>query len=341
MVKEAISTEKQIAVSGVQPSGDIHVGNYLGAIKQFIELQNNYHTYFFIADLHALTEQPDPKQLEKRTIELAAMYLACGLDPKKTTLFLQSHIHQHTELGWILNTMTPMGELERMTQYKEKSEKHGVLAGLFNYPTLMAADILLYQPDTVPVGEDQVQHLELTRTLARKFNNQYGNTFKEPKAILQKGVSRIMSMKDPTIKMSKSSGMTAPAGNAHYIGILDDEKTIKNKIKSAVTDSGSEIKHDKKNKPAISNLLTIFSAFQEQPIKEIEKEFSGKSYADFKSALTDLLVEKLSPIQARYRELSRDQEHVLSVLKEGAKKAEETAENTMCDVREKIGLLQK
>src|SRR3989344_2594900 len=210
---------KPIAVSGIQASGNLHIGNYIGAIKQFVELQNKYKMIVFVADLHAITTPQNPKKLAEQTMDAIYTYLACGLDPKKITIFIQSHVPQHTELGWILNTITPLGELERMTQFKEKKAEHGVLAGLLNYPTLMAADILLYNPDIVPVGEDQLQHLELARMVARKFNNRFGETFKEPKALIQKGGARIMGLDDPAKKMSKSA---ASANN--YIGILDSEE---------------------------------------------------------------------------------------------------------------------
>ncbi len=326
--------KKQIAVSGVQPSGELHIGNYLAVIKQFEKLQNDYKTFFFIVDLHAITEHQDPAKLRKQTLDVASWYLATGLDPKKTTIFVQSHVPQHAELGWILNTITPLGELERMTQFKDKSQQHGVLAGLLNYPVLMAADILLYNPDIVPVGEDQLQHLELTRTLVRKFNSQFGETFKEPRAALQKNGTRIMGLDGPAKKMSKS----APNSN-NYIGLLDDEKEIRRKIKIAVTDSGREIKYDATRKPAISNLLSIYSLMADVPIPDLEQKYSGKSYADFKSDLGELLVEKLMPMQEKYYEFANNPKTVLRILKDGAKRAEKVAEATMKDVRKKIGLL--
>ncbi|OGF90650.1 tryptophan--tRNA ligase [Candidatus Giovannonibacteria bacterium RIFCSPLOWO2_02_FULL_45_14] len=324
---------KEIAVSGVQPSGDMHIGNYLGAIKQFVELQDKYKTFFFIVDLHALTESPDPKKLREQIINLAALYLACGLDPKKTTLFIQSHVPAHVELGWILNTITPLGELQRMTQFKDKAEKHGVLAGLLNYPTLMAADILIYNPDVVPVGEDQVQHLELTRALARKFNSQYGNTFREPKALLRKDVARVMGLDDPTKKMSKS------AGPNNYIALTDEPDVIRKKIKTAVTDSGSEIKYDPQNKAGISNLLSIYSAFSGESIASLEKKYAGKNYGIFKSDLAELLVQKLSHIHEKYKSLLKNKKSLMKILDVGAKSASKVAEKTMEEVRKKIGLI--
>ncbi|MDP3784763.1 MAG: tryptophan--tRNA ligase [bacterium] len=327
--------KESVVVSGVQPSGEIHIGNYLGAIKQFVELQNKYQTYFFIADLHALTLRPqEPEKLRKQTLNLAALYLACGLYPKKTTLFIQSHVPAHTELGWILSTLTPLGELYRMTQFKEKSEKHEVLAGLLNYPTLMAADILLYQADLVPVGEDQLQHLELTRTLARKFNSRYGKTFKEPKALLQKEGAKIMGLDDPSKKMSKSE-----ARPANYIGLLDSPDEIRRKIKIAVTDSGREIKYHPEAKPAISNLLAIYSLMTEKSIAELEKKYAGKSYSEFKADLAEVLVEKLSPIQKKYRALLKNPKTLKTILAKGAKKASAIAGKTLKEVKEKIGLI--
>jgi len=333
MAKETLPVGRQVAVSGVQPSGDIHIGNYLGAIKQFVELQNKYKTFFFIVDLHALTENPDPKKLREQTINLAALYIACGLNPKKTTLFIQSHVPAHAELGWILNTITPLGELQRMTQFKDKSEKHGVLAGLLNYPTLMAADILLYQPDIVPVGEDQVQHVELTRTLARKFNSKYGETFKEPKVLLQKEVARVMGLDDPTKKMSKSAGLN------NYIALTDAPDVIRKKIKTAVTDSGSEIIYNTEAKPGISNLLSIYSAFSGETISKLESKYKDKKYGEFKSDLAELLVQKLSLIQEKYKSLLKNKKSLMKILDAGAKAANKVAEKTMKEVREKIGLI--
>lgn len=325
--------KKKIAVSGIQASGNLHIGNYIGAIKQFVELQDKYKMFVFVADLHAITVPQDPKKLSEQTLDAVFTYLACGLDPKKTTIFIQSHIPQHTELGWILNTITPLGELERMTQFKEKKAKHGVLAGLLNYPTLMAADILLYHPDAVPVGEDQKQHIELTRTLARKFNAKFGEIFKEPRALLQKSGARIMGLDDPSKKMSKS------ARENNYIALMDSESEIIKKVKTAVTDSGKEIKYDQKQKQAVSNLLTIYSQMANVPITELEKKYSGKSYAEFKADLAEVLIKTLSPIQKKYKEFAKDKDIVLKILGEGAKEAREIAERTMEEVRSKVGLL--
>lgn len=331
------SHQKPIAVSGVQPSGSLHIGNYLGAIKQFVSLQHEYHTYFFIVDLHAITEPQDPQMLRKRTLEVAMLYLACGLDPQKTTLFVQSHVPQHAELGWILNTITPLGDLERMTQFKDKSAKsESILAGLLNYPTLMAADILLYNPDAVPVGEDQRQHLELTRELARKFNSRFGDTFKEPKALMQETGARIMGLDDPAKKMSKSA-----SSENNYISLLDAPEVIEKKIKIAVTDSEKDVRFDLAQKPAISNLLSIYSLMTDRAISDIEKEYVGKTYGDFKKGLTEAIITSLSPIQKKYAELAQNPETVLRILSDGASVASQAAEEMMQIVRDRIGLLPR
>lgn len=338
---------KQIAVSGIQASGVLHIGNYIGAIELFVRLQDKYKMFVFIADLHAITVPQDPKALRENTLSVASMYIACGLDPKKTTLFVQSHVPAHVELGWILNTITPLGELKRMTQFKDKTGMSGmgfsktienaqinnINAGLLNYPTLMAADILLYQPDIVPVGEDQVQHVELTRTLARKFNSHFGNTFKEPKELLRKEGARIMAIDDPTKKMSKSSGPN------NYIALTDEPDIIRKKIKTAVTDSGSEIKFDLQNKAGISNLLSIYCAFSSESIASLEKKYTGKNYGVFKSDLAELLVQKLSDIQKKYKSLLKNKKSLMKILNDGAKSANKVAEKTMANVREKIGLI--
>ena len=331
-----MAKNKPVAVSGVKPSGDLQLGNYLGALKQFPAFQENHETYFFIADLHAITVPQDPILLRKRTLNIVALYIACGLDPQKTILFTQSHIPQHVELGWIFNTITPLGELERMTQFKEKSEKSGLLAGLLNYPTLMAADILMYQPDVVPVGEDQLQHLELTRTIARKFNNQFGETFKEPKASLQKDAARIMSLQYPDKKMSKSD-----EDKNGCIELLDSADEIRRKVKIAVTDSGNEVIYNPETKPAISNLLSIYSLLKEIAISELEKQYKDKSYAEFKTDLAEVIVGALSPIQKKYHELMKDEAQLIKILRDGATKARALAETTMQMVRSKVGLLEQ
>src|SRR3989344_6210713 len=328
---------KQTAVSGIQASGNLHIGNYIGAIKQFIELQDKYKMFVFVADLHAITTPQDPEKLPAQTLDAVYTYLACGLDTEKTTIFIQSHVQQHTELGWILNTITPLGELERMTQFKYKSQKQSsanILAGLLNYPTLMAADILLYQANTVPVGEDQVQHLELTRTLARKFNRRFGKTFVEPKPLTQKIGARIMGLDDPTKKMSKSA-----SSKNNYIGLLDSEEETRRKVKIAVTDSGKEITYDPNTKPAIANLLTMYAALDGRQIGEIERQYVKKGYAEFKSDLANIIVQTLQPIQKRHQELLKNPDALRATLRDGAMRAQQVAARTMREVKEKIGLV--
>jgi len=324
--------KKQTLLSGVQPSGNFHIGNYLGAIKQWVEFQKTHRVFAMIADLHAITIPQEPEMLHKNTLGVARILLACGLDPKKSVIFVQSQIPAHTELGWILNTITPLGELERMTQFKEKKEKAGVLAGLLNYPTLMAADILLYNTDIVPVGEDQIQHIELTRTLARKFNARFGETFKEPKEFVLKETARVMALDDPTKKMSKSA--TNPAS---YIALLDEPEIIRKKIQIAVTDSGKEVAYDESAKPAIANLMRIYSAFSGLSFKEIEVKFSGKGYGEFKRDLTDVAVAALTPIQKRHQTLTEPD--VKIILKKGQKAAAKIANATLAKAKKKTGFL--
>ncbi|MFC1618217.1 tryptophan--tRNA ligase [Patescibacteria group bacterium] len=316
--------------SGIQPTGLVHIGNYLGAIKQWVKLQDKNDCIFCVVDLHALTVEQDPKAFPQQVLNLAIDYLALGIDPAKSILFVQSHVPEHTELTWIFNTLTPIGELERMTQYKEKSQQNtkNINTGLFDYPVLMAADILLYKTDTVPVGQDQVQHIEITRTIARKFNNKYGQTFQEPKPLLTKG-ARIMGLSDAKQKMSKSLN--------NYVGLFEDEESIKAKFKKATTDSGNEVKADE-SKPEISNLLDIYSAFSGKSIEEAEQEFAGKGYGDFKEALGQTVADALAPYRAKREELAQDPDAVKQVLADGAKKAKAIAEQTMDEVKEKVGL---
>lgn len=325
---------KQVIFSGVQPSGNLHIGNYLGAIKQFVELQEDHEAIFCIVDQHAITVPQDPQELRSKTLEVAMLYLAAGIDPQKSTIFIQSHVPAHTELGWMLNTLTPLGELERMTQYKEKKEKSGVLAGLLNYPTLMAADILLYHTDAVPVGDDQRQHIEFTRMIAEKFNNRFGETFKLPKELISKNTARIMALDNPEKKMSKSA--ESPNNN---ILILESPEEIRRKIKIAVTDSGAEIRFEAKSKPAISNLLTLYHSFSGKNLKEIEKMYEGKGYADFKKDLAEVLVSGLEPIRKRFQELESDKAEVMKILKHGAEKAEAIANKTLIEAKVKMGFL--
>lgn len=316
----------------MRPSGTPHIGNYLGALKQWVLLQNKYQLFAMVADLHAITTPVEPKALSEDTLKTAAFYIACGVDPKKSVIFVQSHVPQHTELAWILNTITPVGELERMTQFKEKREDAGTLVGLLNYPVLQAADVLLYQTDVVPIGEDQLQHLEFTRMLARKFNNRYGNVFKEPKALIVKEAARIMGLDDPAKKMAKSA-----SNQNNYISLLDSAEEIRRKIKIAVTDSEREVRYDERAKPAISNLMAIYHAFSALSYAEIEKLYAGKNYADFKSDLAELLVEKLGPIHKKYSELMHNKKSLATILAKGAKKAEGIASKTLRAAKKRVG----
>ena len=321
------------AVSGVQPTNNLHLGNYLGAIKNWVELQNQYDSFYCIVDLHAITIKQDPKVLRQNVLNVAKTYLALGIDPNKSTIFVQSQVPQHAELAWVLNTVAKVGELERMTQFKDKATQHkeNLNMGLFDYPVLMAADILLYDPEIVPVGEDQKQHVELTRDLAERFNSAYGKTFVVPEPLIKKEGARIMGLDDPSKKMSKS----ATSAN-NYIALLDSPEVVAKKISKAVTDSGSTIESGAE-RPALTNLLTIYSLLSGQTIKNIEKEYTGKGYADFKKGLTNTVTEFLSNFQTKFNAL--DDNEVRAVLEDGAKKARAIAEKKMEDVKTKIGLL--
>lgn len=326
--------KSQVLVSGIQPSGKLHIGNYLGALKNFVELQNSgrYECFFFIADLHSITEDFDSKEKARQTLGLAADFLAAGLDPKKSTIFLQSLIPAHTELAWIFNTVTPMGELERMTQFKDKSEKaEFVNVGLFTYPTLMASDILIYNPSVVPVGEDQLQHLELARTIARKFNGRFGKLFHEPKALLTE-TPRIMSLKDSSKKMSKSEP-------ASCLFLDDSPEEIHEKVKRAVTDSGSDIKYDREEKPGVSNLLGIYSALTSRSMRTIEEEFRGKTYSHLKERLAFTLAEHFKEYRNRKSKLSAKPSSLRTTLEAGSKKASKIAQKTLEAAKKKVGLL--
>lgn len=321
--------------SGIQPSGVLHLGNYLGAIKQFVELQKeDTECIYCIVDLHAITVPQNPEELKKNVLSVAAMYLACGIDPEKSTIFVQSHRPEVTELSWILNCFTNIGELERMTQFKDKAAHNpaGVSVGLFDYPVLMAADILLYQTTDVPVGEDQKQHVEITRDIAERVNNKYGQVFTVPNPQIKKETARIMGLDDPTKKMAKSASSAL-----NYIALTDDADTIRDKVKRAVTDSGSEIKAGA-DKPAISNLLTIFSGVSGKSIAELEQEFEGKNYSDFKTALAEAIIAFLAPIQEKYNELMKDPDKLREILSQGAEKIQPIATRTLTDVKSKIGL---
>ncbi|MDE3838220.1 tryptophan--tRNA ligase [Bacillus methanolicus] len=322
--------------SGIQPSGTITLGNYIGAMKQFVELQHEYNCYFCIVDQHAITVPQDRLELRKNIRSLAALYLAVGIDPKKATLFIQSEVPAHAQAGWMLQCIAYIGELERMTQFKDKSAgKEAVSAGLLTYPPLMAADILLYNTDLVPVGEDQKQHLELTRDLAERFNKKYNNIFTIPEVRIPKVGARIMSLQDPTKKMSKSD----PNQKA-FITLLDDPKQIEKKIKSAVTDSEGIIKFDKDNKPGISNLLTIYSILTDKPIPEIEEEYAGKGYGDFKADLAQVIINTLTPIQQKYYELMESSE-LDEILDQGAEKANYVANKMLKKMENAMGLGRK
>jgi len=322
-------------VSGIRPSGELTIANYLGALKQWLKLQDEYESYFFIADLHAITTPYNPKVFPKTVLDTLALYLALGLDPQKSTIFLQSQIQEHTQLAWLFETITPVGELERMTQYKEKRKAGApAMTGLLAYPALMAADILIYKAETVPVGEDQVQHIELTRGIAERFNRKFGQTFPLPKAILPaKGAERIKSFQDPAKKMSKSDD--DPNG---AIMLLDKPEEIKRKVKIAVTDSGRDIVFDPKKKPAIANLLVIASGFSEKSIPELEKEFADKGYAKFKEYLAELLVEKLKPVQEKFSAHRQNPHALKEILERGASRARPIASETLKEVKEKMGL---
>lgn len=323
------------AFSGIQPSGHLHIGNYLGAIKQFVELQEDHEVILCIVDEHAITVPQDTVELRRATIEVAMIYIAAGIDPARSIIFVQSHVPAHAELGWILSTLTPLGELERMTQFKDKRQKRQtVYAGLLNYPTLMAADILLYHTDIVPVGKDQLQHIELARSLAERFNNRLGKAFTVPQPRLKKEAALIMSLTEPEKKMSKSD-----ESDRSRINLLDDGSAIREKIKAAVTDSGNEIVYDPEQKPALSNLLVIFSEFSDKPIAELEREYAGTSYAKFKADLAEAVITGLAPLQQKFRELEKDKADVVKILHDGSRRASAIASKTLADVKQKIGFL--
>ena len=389
------SMKKQRIFSGIQPSGNLHIGNYLGAIKQWVDLQEMYEAIFCVVDLHAITMPQEPETLRKRTIEIAKIYLAAGIDPNRSTLFIQSHVHEHSELGWILNTITQNGDLTKMTQFKDKSrldfdfddinrafeeiaktsfdtsketknilddikvpyeeyikqasqepkemmlslmkrfksQFNSVGVGLFDYPVLMAADILLYDTAVVPVGDDQVQHVELARTLARRFNTRFGETFVEPEVKVQKEGARIMGLDNPAKKMSKSA-----SSEYNYIALNDDPEMAKKKIMKAVTDSGSEILYAD-DKPALKNLINIYSLLDDVSTEEVVKRYAGKGYADFKRDLADVVARFLVGFQEKFRAISDDE--VLRILRGGAERAHEIAEQKMLDVREKVGFVAR
>ncbi len=326
---------KQRIFSGIQPSGNLHIGNYLGAIKNWVALQDQYESIFCVVDMHAITVPQDPEVLRKKTIEIARIYLAAGIDPAKSTIFIQSHVKAHAELCWILNSVTArMGDMEKMTQFKDKSLKEGTeraTVGLFDYPVLMAGDILLYDTQTVPVGQDQVQHVELARTLSRRFNKRFGETFVVPEYFVKEEGKMIMGLDNPEKKMSKSA-----TSEYNYISLMDNADDVRKKIRKAVTDSGEEIVyHD--DKPALKNLINIYALLANISTQDVEKKFVGKRYGDFKNDLAETVVAFLVPFQERMSEIS--DEDVLAVLHSGAKRAEEIAEKKMQEVKEKVGFI--
>ena len=332
------ATEKKVMLSGIQPSGELHLGNYLGAIRNWVERTDEFDNYYFLADLHTLTVRQVPADLRRHTLELLASYIACGLDPEKNTLFIQSHVPAHAELGWVLNCYTMFGELSRMTQFKDKSAKHAdnINGGLFTYPCLMAADILLYQPDYVPVGEDQKQHVELTRNVAQRFNNLYGEVFKVPEPYIPKTGARVMSLNDPASKMSKS----IPEG---CVFLLDEPDDIRRKFKRAVTDSDTErcVRYDPEHKPGVSNLMSIYAACTGKSLADIEAEFDGQGYGAFKPAVGDAVIETLRPIREETRRILADKAYLEDVYRAGAEKAARVAGRTLRKVYKKVGLVAR
>ena len=323
----------QTMLSGIKPTGRLTLGNYIGAIRQFVEYQDEYEMYIFIANLHAITVAQDPKELKQNTKDLIALYLACGLDPEKVTLFLQSDVHQHAELGWILTCHSYMGELQRMTQYKDKTAKGetGITAGLFTYPCLMAADILMYDADFVPVGVDQKQHVELTRDIAERFTNRYGETFRIPQPLTPKVGAKIYSLQNPTKKMSKSEDNPKAT-----IDLLDDPAAARKKIMSAVTDSLGTIQYDPENQPGVSNLLMIHSSLSNEPLDALVARFQGKGYGDLKKETGQIVFDFLSDLQSRYREIIASGK-IDEILREGNEKASRIAERKLRKVKKKLG----
>ncbi len=326
---------EKVSFSGVQPSGNLTIGNYLGAIRLFPEFSEKYKCFYCVVDEHAITVRQNPAELRRRTYETLALYIACGLDPEKNTLYVQSHVPAHAELAWILNCYSMFGELSRMTQFKDKSAKHAdnINAGLFTYPVLMAADILLYQADVVPVGIDQKQHVELTRNIAERFNQLFPDTFTVPEPVIPQTGARIMSLQEPDKKMSKSD-----ENENAVVRILDERDAVIRKFKRAVTDSGSEIVLSP-DKPGVSNLITIYSCVTGKSSKEIEKEFDGRGYGEFKLAVGEAVADMLEPVQARYRELLADKGYLETVMKNGSEQAAYYARKTLSKVRRKVGFV--
>jgi len=327
--------QKKVIFSGIQPSGELTLGNYLGALKNWVKLQDDYDCYYCIVDMHAITVRQEPKDLRRRTLEVLAIYIASGIDPDKNTIFIQSHVPAHAEAAWLLNCNTYMGELSRMTQFKDKSQKYGnnIIAGLFNYPVLMAGDILLYQTDLVPVGSDQKQHLELSRDIAERFNNAYSPTFKIPDPYIAKEGARIMDLQEPNKKMSKSSD-----NPNSYIFIMDPPDVIRKKISRAVTDSLGVVKYSDEQ-PGVKNLMTILSVIKGKSIEEIEKDYEGQGYAQFKKDVAEAIVEELEPVQNKVKELTTNKEYLESIYRKGSEKANYVATKTLRKMQKKIGFI--
>lgn len=328
--------DKKIILSGIQSTGNLTLGNYLGAINNWIDMQEKYDCYYMIANLHTLTVRNNPEDLRQNTLNVLALYIAAGLDPEKNTIFIQSQVKAHSQLAWVLNCYTYMGELSRMTQFKDKSQKHAdnINSGLFTYPVLMASDILLYQANMVPVGEDQKQHLEITRDIAERFNNLYGKTFVVPEPYIAQTGARIMGLQDPTSKMSKS------ATNLNDVIFLKDAPDeILKKFKKAVTDSEGVVRFDPESKPGISNLMLIYGAITGKTKEEVEQEFEGKGYGIFKTSVAEVVIDKLKPIQEKYNDLVKNPEYLEKIYKAGAEKASILADKTLEDVYRKIGMV--
>ena len=329
---------KPIVFSGAQPSGELTLGNYLGALKNWVSLQNEYDCVYCIVNQHAITVRQDPNKLRKATLDTLALYLACGIDPQKSTIFVQSQVPAHAELGWALNCYTYFGELSRMTQFKDKSSRHSenINAGLFDYPVLMAADILLYQANLVPVGDDQKQHLELSRDIALRFNALYGDIFTVPEPFIAKVGARVMSLQDPSKKMSKSD-----ENRNNVIGLLENPKDVEKKIKRAMTDSDEPpvVRYDLKNKAGVSNLLDILTGITCKPVAELEKEFEGKMYGHLKTEVANQVIDMLTGLQAKYHQYRDDENYLLSIMQEGAQKARVKAEPTLKKVYDAIGFV--
>ena len=336
-MNENAAKSKPVILTGAQPTGRLHLGNYLGAVRNWSTMQDDYDCYFFVTNQHAITLPKEPAELRKNTYSCLAQYMACGLDPAKSRLFVQSHVIGHNELAWVLSCICPLGQLERMTQFKDKAKKQlSVNSGLLFYPVLMAADILLYNAHVVPVGEDQKQHLELTRDLAEKFNSTFSPTFNVPEPFIGKAGARVMSLQNPTSKMSKSD-----ENQLGTVYLVDPADTVRKKIMSAVTDSDACVRADATNKPGVSNLISIYSAITGKNVSEIEDEFAGKGYGDFKKTVADAVVETLSPVRERYEELVKDKAYLDEVLKAGAEAAQRTANKTLSKVYRKVGFPER